>query len=146
MVASTPPVAAAVKSEPHLLVAPEVEVMAQYSVPVSAAARSSAERVQHFGPAEEAVFCAVVFVEQHSGPVEEVAAEAVSKVEKAAQIVLEHCLPAARTVAEEAAQVVVLRHCLPAVKVVAENAAQLAAPEHCLAAARTAAELAVKHY
>jgi hypothetical protein len=161
LVASTPAVAVAVESNQHLLVAPEVEVMAQHSVHVLAAARRSAVRAQHFGPAEEAVCCAVVFEQRHSGLLEEAAAEAVDRVEKAAQVVLKHCspaariaaesalvvvlrhcLPAARTVAEEAAQVVVLRHCFLAVRTVVEEAAQLVAPEHCLAVAMTAAEVA----
>ena len=114
--------------------------MAQYSVPEPAAARRSAVRVQHFGPAAEAVCCAVVFEEQLSGPVKEAAAEAVSRVEKAAQVVLKHRCPAVR-IAVEAALVVVLRHCFLAVRSVVE-AAQLVAWEHCLAVARTAAEVA----
>jgi hypothetical protein len=91
------------------------------------------------------VCCAVVFEEQHSGPVKEAAAEAVSRIEKAAQVVLKHCLPAARTVVEGAVQVVVLNYCLGAARIVAEEAAQLAAPEQCLAVERTAVEVAARH-
>jgi hypothetical protein len=144
VVASTPAVVVAVESTQHLLVAPEGEVMAQYSVPVPAAARRSAVLVQHFEPAGEAVGCAVVFEKQHSGPVKETAAEAVGRVEKAAQVVMKHCFPAARNVAEQAAQVVVLRHCFLAVRT-AVGAAQLVAPDHHLAVARTAAEEAARH-
>jgi hypothetical protein len=45
LVASTPAVAVAVELEQHLLAVPEVEVTAQYSVPVPAAPRRSAVRV-----------------------------------------------------------------------------------------------------
>jgi hypothetical protein len=146
VVASTPAVAVAVELEQHLLVAPEVELMAWYLMPVPAARRRSAMRVQRLGADGEAAHRAVVFEGQHLTAVMEAAAQVVCSVEEVAQLaVLKHCSAAART-AEEAAQAVVLEHCFAAARlVVEEEAAQLAAPKRCLEVARTAVEVAARH-
>ena len=165
MVAGTPAVAVAVELEQHLLVAPEAEVMAWYLMPVPAARRRSAVRVQRLGADGESAHRAVVFEGQHLTAVMEAAAQVVCNVEEVGQLaVLKHCSAVARTdeeaaqlavpkhcsavarTAEKAAQAVVLEHCFAAARLVVEEAAQLAAPKRCLGLARTAVGVVARHY
>jgi len=93
-------------SEQRLQAAPQVAVMAQHWMPVSAKKRRFAVRLQHVEADEEVVRRTAVLEEPHLEAAKQSGVEAVNEGEKAAHAVaLKHCSLAARTVAE-----VVARH------------------------------------